>query len=155
VIRFQGNVLLIGRSGTGKTTCAALRLWARNKLFTYLAGQLEELEQVQEQVQTQDQKQEESEEGKVEEVVVPAVTDATTTTTSTSNPKTSPCEAEKKGKKISYNSVFLSLSPVLCNQVKRYYEKLDQKTGKKNLFLCRCNSYVTYGENEIQTKDTT
>jgi len=33
VVGTSGNVLVIGRSGTGKTTCALLRLFAMEMLF--------------------------------------------------------------------------------------------------------------------------
>ena len=33
VIGSSGNVMVIGRSGTGKTTCAVLRLFAIDMLF--------------------------------------------------------------------------------------------------------------------------
>ncbi len=33
VIGEPGNVLCLGRSGTGKTTCAVLRMFALNSLF--------------------------------------------------------------------------------------------------------------------------
>ncbi|KAL4454343.1 hypothetical protein ABPG74_012300 [Tetrahymena malaccensis] len=81
VIGQQGNVLVIGRSGTGKTTSALLRLFAMEILF-----------HIRVQIYI----------SKNTKILQDALTN----------------------EQIGMQSVFITASPVLANQIKRYYKKL-------------------------------
>ncbi|KAL4500493.1 hypothetical protein ABPG72_003444 [Tetrahymena utriculariae] len=81
VIGQQGNVLVIGRSGTGKTTSALLRLFAMEILF-----------HIRVQIYI----------SKNTKILQDALTN----------------------EQIGMQSVFITASPVLANQIKRYYNKL-------------------------------
>ncbi|MDP2437579.1 MAG: hypothetical protein Q8P67_17690, partial [archaeon] len=83
LIEESGPVLLIGRSGTGKTTCALLRFWARNQVFRRLWLQ-----------------------------------------------RFHASDKEVDGVQIQlYNAVFLTLSPMLCRSIAKYYHSLEARTS--------------------------
>ena len=82
----EGNILAIGRSGTGKTTCALLRLFATEMLFKLKS--------------TYAQK------GIL---------------------KNTQFAAEDVDARCGLHTIFVTASPVLTNEVRRYYEKLNEK----------------------------
>lgn len=86
VIGENGNVLAIGRSGTGKTTCAVLRLFAIEMLF---------------KIRLSLSKKKFS-----------------------SELKDTKCSADDIDKTMGLHCVFLTASPVLTNEIQRYYKKL-------------------------------
>ena len=86
VLSLPDNILLLGRSGTGKTTCALLRLFARYKLF--------------------DEYKQKTLTYKKDEAETEADDDDDFIETQTFHP------------------LFITLSPVLCNQSKKYFQKL-------------------------------
>ena len=88
-----GNILAIGRSGTGKTTCALLRLFATEILF---------------KVQSNYAK--------------------------TGILKDTRFKANDVDISCGLHSIFVTASPVLTNEVRRYYEKLNEKI-KQELML--------------------
>ncbi len=89
VIGQGGNVLVLGRSGTGKTTCLLLRLFAMEFLFKLRMKQV--------------RKKFESLYGEL---------------------NTGKFNSEDVDKMTGLHSIFVTASPVLCQEVKNYYEKL-------------------------------
>lgn len=81
-----GNILAIGRSGTGKTTCALLRLFATEILFKFRSA-----------------------------------------TANKAILKDTRFNAEDVDANCGLHSIFVTASPVLTNEVRRYYEKLKEK----------------------------
>ena len=112
LIGTPGNVLAIGRSGTGKTTCALLRLFASEVLFKYRsqhvqAGQLR-------LVNTR-------------------------------------FEAEDLDSRFGLHIVFVTASPVLTNEVKRFYWRLNDHIKEE---LTRRNELrKKYQESEAKEYD--
>lgn len=88
VIGENGNVLVIGRSGTGKTTCAVLRLFAIEMLFKIRLS----LSKKKYQDKLKDTR----------------------------------CSADDIDKTMGLHCVFLTASPVLTNEIERYYKKLTE-----------------------------
>jgi len=86
VIEQESNVLALGRSGTGKTTCAVLRLFAQDMLFKMRVMQSNQA------MLLKDKR---------------ADTDDLKST--------------------GIHSIFVTASPVLTNEVSRYYQKLEEK----------------------------
>lgn len=82
----EGNILAIGRSGTGKTTCALLRLFATEILFKLK-----------------------------------------NTYASKGILKNTQFAAEDLDARCGLHTIFVTASPVLTNEVRRYYEKLNEK----------------------------
>ena len=89
VIGQGGNVLVLGRSGTGKTTCLLLRLFAMEFLFKLRMKQV--------------RKKFESLYGEL---------------------NTGKFKSEDIDQMPGLHSIFVTASPVLCQEVKNYYEKL-------------------------------
>lgn len=85
----SGNVLVIGRSGTGKTTCCILRLFSMEMLFkirlTLYKNQNQHIL------------------------------------------KDTRFDADDVESAIGLHSLFVTSSPVLTNEVKRYYQKLTDQ----------------------------
>ena len=79
-----GNVLAIGRSGTGKTTCSLLRLLSTEMLFRY-----------------------------------------------TTRDRTKRFSPEDLDRSVLLHTVFVTASPVLTNEVKTFYEKLNSHIKEK------------------------
>jgi hypothetical protein len=96
VIGQNGNVLVIGRSGTGKTTCAILRMFSMEILFKIRLTLYK---------------------NKHEGIL-----------------RDTRFTADDIDKTIGLHCVFVTASPVLTNEVRRYYEKLTKQI-KVELFL--------------------
>jgi hypothetical protein len=88
VIGSAGNLLVLGRSGTGKTTCAVLRLFATEIVYKYRAHRVKQMRGL-----------------------VPC------------DLKFSPEEIDRR---CGLHIIFATASPVLTNEVKRYYNKLNE-----------------------------
>ena len=120
VLNLPNNVLLLGRSGTGKTTCGLLRLFSRYHLFCEYEKMKKEFDQPspieEEPLQIEEAKVDQPMEGnqgknKKEEVQI-------------TNKEGVLSKYHKNGVNESFHSVFLTLSPVLCEQARKYFNKL-------------------------------
>jgi len=88
-------VLVVGRSGTGKTTCAVLRLFAIEVLFKYRFASFQQQNQ-----------------------------GALSKTRYT---------AEDLDQNVGLQCIFVTASPVLTNEIKRYYQRLTAQMREELL----------------------
>ena len=114
VVASNNNLLCLGRSGTGKTTTSVLRLFAQEILYAILKKHKERAEQRKKEKAREEAKKlsqiqrtdEEEEEPKKERVSL---------------------QAEDLEKDTGVKMVFITASPVLTTEVKRFYASVKQK----------------------------